>query len=206
MTSEAPEAPSGFVHAGPVSDFIPRTVTMGESLAISSGNDVGTVMASSSLTSPPVGCPGMAPENSEKRMTASVETTTACGQPIAAIAQIKVIEVPQPEGRYPPKKRVAVTHFHGKWYAFINVSLSYYLTLHSHFPLTLRSLFVPISEKTFTDTDILSPYFITHCPNKRYVRIKVRRCPRDQWPTSRIWASFGEQGSFAHYMAGKRRG
>ncbi|KAG0371449.1 hypothetical protein BGX24_001664 [Mortierella sp. AD032] len=33
---------------------------------------------------------------------------------------IKVIEIPQP-GRYPPQKRIAVSFFHNKWYAFINI-------------------------------------------------------------------------------------
>ena len=35
---------------------------------------------------------------------------------------IKVIEIPQPAGRYPPQRRVAVSYFNKKWYAFINVS------------------------------------------------------------------------------------
>ncbi|KAF9164193.1 hypothetical protein DFQ26_001698 [Actinomortierella ambigua] len=35
--------------------------------------------------------------------------------------QMKVIEVEQPTGSYPPVRRVAITHFHGQWYAFINI-------------------------------------------------------------------------------------
>ncbi|KAG0345500.1 hypothetical protein BG004_003664 [Podila humilis] len=34
---------------------------------------------------------------------------------------IKVVEIPQPAGRYPPTRRVAVTYFHSKWYAFLNI-------------------------------------------------------------------------------------
>ncbi|KAF9961104.1 hypothetical protein BGZ72_004868 [Mortierella alpina] len=120
----APQPPQGYVHAGPVAGYrpsVPQAREAGEALSPPTGTTTNehfekereTNAFTSEPESPLVGCP-----------TATVATsadTPGVSCPGNDIHQIKVIEISQPAGRYPPKKRVAVTYFHGKWYAFLNI-------------------------------------------------------------------------------------
>jgi len=125
MTSEIPQGPPGFVCAGPTSDFL-LTEVRAESNALDGAHvmDLTSLHSSSLSEARLVGCPvtqAMAnPSVAVSGEKTTIEAGQICGHTPSSL--IKVIEIPQPAGRYPPTKRVAVTHFHGKWYAFINVS------------------------------------------------------------------------------------
>ncbi|KAG0358590.1 hypothetical protein BG005_002146 [Podila minutissima] len=108
MTTD-PEAAlslAGFVVAGKVSDFMPLTPPLSQTAEAPSHEDHA---------------------NSKGDMA----STTACPAVVGGDCSvkgegkgahlIKVIEIPQPAGRYPPTKRVAVSYFHSKWYAFLNI-------------------------------------------------------------------------------------
>ncbi|GJJ75690.1 hypothetical protein EMPS_08048 [Entomortierella parvispora] len=123
MTSDAPEAPPGFVFVGPSSDFLSTQAHAGSNeLDGVNVNDRKLLHSSLPSSSHLVDCPAQ---------TMAISPVAISGERTAIKADqnfeqtltplIKVIEVPQPEGRYPSTKRVAVTHFHGKWYAFINI-------------------------------------------------------------------------------------
>ncbi|KAF9431667.1 DEAD H (Asp-Glu-Ala-Asp His) box helicase 11 [Entomortierella beljakovae] len=97
-SSALPSAPVGYVYAGPVSDFIPPS-------------NVNT-------------------DTDDPNSTSQCTTSTAAAESACVFNKkdkndnnylIKVIEVPQPAGKYPPQRRIAVTYFHKKWYAFINI-------------------------------------------------------------------------------------
>ncbi|KAI7819595.1 hypothetical protein BC939DRAFT_495113 [Gamsiella multidivaricata] len=101
--SSPPLTPEGFAYAGPVSDFLPET-------------DSKTNDQNDSTSTAAAGC----------------HTTGTGGSGCTAVVEpkeakdgekylIKVIEIPQPAGRYPPQKRVAISYFRKKWYAFINI-------------------------------------------------------------------------------------
>lgn len=66
--------------------------------------------------------------NTDEHLVVGCQTTEPSCQPERKTTKdgeeylIKVVEIPQPAGRYPPQRRVAVSYFHKKWYAFINVS------------------------------------------------------------------------------------
>ncbi|KAK3829018.1 MAG: hypothetical protein J3Q66DRAFT_395233 [Benniella sp.] len=92
-----PSPPEGFMYAGPASDFLPSPHTD------SAAGDTDEHLA--------VGCqtPGTS-------CTPELKTTKDGEEYL-----IKVIEIPQPAGRYPPQRRVAVSYFNKKWYAFINI-------------------------------------------------------------------------------------
>jgi hypothetical protein len=68
------------------------------------------------MTCPAVSTPTTPTSETTETFKASCKTQGEEGQ------LIKVVEIPQPAGRYPPQKRVAVSFFHNKWYGFINVS------------------------------------------------------------------------------------
>jgi len=106
MTSDlgVPATPAGYVFAGEVSDFMPLTPSLSQ--AAGPPNDERHANSESDLAS-----------------TAACSVIGDCivkGEGKDAHL-IKVIEIPQPAGRYPPMKRVAVSFFHSKWYAFLNV-------------------------------------------------------------------------------------
>lgn len=99
-----PATPAGYVLAGKVSDFMPLTPSLSQ--AAGSPNDESHTNSESDLAS-----------------TAACPVNGDCsvkGEDKDAHL-IKVIEIPQPAGRYPATKRVAVSFFHSKWYAFLNV-------------------------------------------------------------------------------------
>ncbi|KAF9950081.1 hypothetical protein BGZ70_001518 [Mortierella alpina] len=113
----APQPPQGYVHAGPVSEYRPSAPQAQQAGAQPphteatanehSETEKKTNASISEAESPLAGCPAAA-------VKASAETPAAdC--PVNAAHLIKVVEISQPAGRYPPKKRVAVTYFHGKW-------------------------------------------------------------------------------------------
>lgn len=84
------------MYAGPVSDFI---------LSPSDGSTASDASADEPLAA---GC----------QTACSPERKTAeDGEEYI----IKVVEIPQPAGRYPPQRRVGVSYFRKKWYAFINI-------------------------------------------------------------------------------------
>ncbi|KAF9305140.1 hypothetical protein BGZ74_011234 [Mortierella antarctica] len=102
MTTD-PEAAlslAGYVVAGKVSDFMPLTPPLSQTAEAPSHEDH---------------------TNSE----GDLASTTACPAVVGGDCSvkgegkdahlIKVIEIPQPAGRYPPTKRVAVSYFHSKW-------------------------------------------------------------------------------------------
>lgn len=102
--TEAAPTPAGYVFAGKVSDFMPLSPS-----------------------------PSQAPSHDDQA-TSEGDQTSATVCPVVVgdcsvkgegkdIHMIKVIEISQPAELYPPTKRVAVTYFHGKWYAFLNVSV-----------------------------------------------------------------------------------
>ncbi|KAG0370664.1 hypothetical protein BGZ54_004980 [Gamsiella multidivaricata] len=95
--SSPPLTPEGFAYAGPVSDFLPET-------------DSKTNDQNDSTSTAAAGC----------------HTTGTGGSGCTAVVEpkeakdgekylIKVIEIPQPAGRYPPQKRVAISYFRKKW-------------------------------------------------------------------------------------------
>ncbi|KAF9315174.1 hypothetical protein BG003_003411 [Podila horticola] len=100
--TEAAPTPAGYVFAGKVSDFMPLSPS-----------------------------PSQAPSHDDQA-TSEGDQTSATVCPVVVgdcsvkgegkdIHMIKVIEISQPAELYPPTKRVAVTYFHGKWYAFLNI-------------------------------------------------------------------------------------
>ncbi|KAF9541235.1 hypothetical protein EC957_003311 [Mortierella hygrophila] len=118
MTSTIPTAPDGYIHAGPVSDFLPTTSpsssaseTNGDS-GTDNPNDQGTTSVCSAVS---------APATTATTTTATEALKASCKTQGEEGQLIKVIEISQPAGRYPPVKRVAVSFFHNKWYAFINI-------------------------------------------------------------------------------------
>ncbi|KAF9984615.1 hypothetical protein BGZ75_003803 [Mortierella antarctica] len=117
----APQPPQGYVHAGPVSEYRPSVPQAGEAQPPPTDTTTNehsetekTTNAFISEPEPPlVGCPTAAVAASAEKPAADCPGNDA--------HPIKVVEICQPAGRYPPKKRVAVTYFHGKWYAFLNI-------------------------------------------------------------------------------------
>ncbi|KAG0211449.1 hypothetical protein BGX28_007941 [Mortierella sp. GBA30] len=116
-----PPTPEGYVHAGPVSDFLLSndedalangTTIVNRDLNDRTNEGTRTEENTSASASMIAGCPAT--------VTTSVVNQNACSGEENE-HQINVVEIPQPAGRYPPVKRVAVTHFHGKWYAFLNI-------------------------------------------------------------------------------------
>ncbi|KAG0293226.1 hypothetical protein BGZ98_002256, partial [Dissophora globulifera] len=107
----APPAPEGYAYAGPVSDFMPLPKA-----------------ASTTLTTEETTAAAATAEGSES--TSSAAASTNASEPVCSVESktakdgeeylIKVVEIPQPAGRYPPQKRVAISHYRNKWYAFIN--------------------------------------------------------------------------------------
>lgn len=99
-----PATPAGYVLAGKVSDFMPLTPSLSQ--AAGPPNDESHTNSESDLASttacPVIGDCSVKGEEKDAHL-------------------IKVIEIPQPAGRYPPTKRVAVSFFHNKWYAFLNI-------------------------------------------------------------------------------------
>ncbi|KAG0006479.1 hypothetical protein BGZ65_007497 [Modicella reniformis] len=98
-SSSPPSVPEGFVYAGPVSDFLP------------SSSQAATMADSDTNGQSVPGC-----------QTADV----TCGPELKTTSDgeeylIKVIEIPQPAGRYPPQRRVGISYFRKKWYAFVNI-------------------------------------------------------------------------------------
>ncbi|KAI1317100.1 hypothetical protein EDD11_008987 [Mortierella claussenii] len=94
----SPSAPEGFVYAGPASEFISSTA------------------ATSTIVS--------TEDNTDCLEVTSVAAGADCqhkGTKDGEEYLIKVVEIPQPAGCYPPQKRVAISHFHEKWYGFINI-------------------------------------------------------------------------------------
>ncbi|KAG0087135.1 hypothetical protein BGZ93_007382 [Podila epicladia] len=97
---EAALAPAGYVLAGKVSDFMPLMSPLSQTAEALSHDDHA---------------------NSE----GDLASTTACPAVVSGDCSvkgegkdahlIKVVEIPQPAGRYPPIKRVAVSYFHSKW-------------------------------------------------------------------------------------------
>ncbi|KAG9068957.1 hypothetical protein KI688_009847 [Linnemannia hyalina] len=125
MTSTIPTAPDGYIHAGPVSDFLPTPSS--SSSASETNGDSGTDNPNDQGTTSV--CPAVSAPTTPTLATTTATTTTATETLKASCKTqgeegqlIKVIEVSQPAGRYPPVKRVAVSFFHNKWYAFINGS------------------------------------------------------------------------------------
>ncbi|KAF9274844.1 hypothetical protein BGZ68_000318 [Mortierella alpina] len=117
----APEPPQGYVHAGHVSEYRPSVLQEDGTQAPPtettanecSDNEKELNAFTSEAESPLFKC-------SITAVAASTENP-AVECPRNDAHQIKVVEISQPAGRYPPKKRVAVTYFHGKWYAFLNI-------------------------------------------------------------------------------------
>ncbi|KAF9128472.1 hypothetical protein BGX30_014307 [Mortierella sp. GBA39] len=119
MASTIPTAPDGYIHVGPVSDFLP-TPNPSSSASETNGDSETDNPNDQGMTSV---CPAVsAPTTPTATTTTATETLKASCKTQGEEGQlIKVIEIPQPAGRYPPVKRVAVSFFHNKWYAFINI-------------------------------------------------------------------------------------
>ncbi|KAF9116823.1 hypothetical protein BGX27_010440 [Mortierella sp. AM989] len=100
-----PSTPEGYIYAGPVSDFLPSKTDAINNETQNPGSE--TECPATTITSPLAG--GSACSFEKKGPKEGDEYL------------IRVIEIPQPEGRYPPQKRVAVSYYHKKWYAFINI-------------------------------------------------------------------------------------
>ncbi|KAF9203423.1 ATP-dependent DNA helicase chl1 [Haplosporangium sp. Z 27] len=111
--SNLPSAPEGYTYAGPVSDFLPSSKLN----AIPNGtlNESSDTQDSSSKTD----CPASTIPSSSSAGSDCVFEKKGTKEGDEYL--IRVIEVPQPEGRYPPQKRIAISYYHKKWYAFINV-------------------------------------------------------------------------------------
>ncbi|KAG0027345.1 hypothetical protein BGZ81_005681, partial [Podila clonocystis] len=99
--AETAPAPAGYVLAGKVSDFIPSTPSLSQAAKAATHEDHA---------------------NSEGDLASTTPCSTVVGRDCSVKGGgkdahlIKVIEIPQPAGRYPPTKRVAVSYFHGKWH------------------------------------------------------------------------------------------
>ncbi|KAG0039407.1 hypothetical protein BGZ82_008377 [Podila clonocystis] len=93
-------APAGYVLAGKVSDFMPSTPSLSQAAKAATHEDRANSEGDLASTTP---CSAVA----------GGDCSVKGGGKDAHL--IKVIEIPQPAGRYPPTKRVAVTYFHSKW-------------------------------------------------------------------------------------------
>ncbi|KAF9156441.1 hypothetical protein BG015_005165 [Linnemannia schmuckeri] len=119
MASTIPAAPEGYIHAGPVSDFLPPSSSSPTS---AQNGDSGTdIVNGEATTCPAVSAPTTTITTPTPAKTVETTETLKASCKPQEDQLIKVIEIPQPAGRYPPQKRVAVSFFHNKWYAFINI-------------------------------------------------------------------------------------
>ncbi|KAF9430168.1 hypothetical protein BGZ94_008030 [Podila epigama] len=129
MTTNVTEAPivPGYVLAGKRSDFVPTPIVNEDKDSTKASHDNNA--SDSHLTL----CPS-SPKTIDNKNDGNNDSNNNNSQPSSSHTLceikgegkdahlIKVIEIPQPAGRYPPTRRVAVSFFHGKWYAFLNGS------------------------------------------------------------------------------------
>ncbi|KAI8602658.1 hypothetical protein EDD21DRAFT_65830 [Dissophora ornata] len=102
-STSLPPTPEGYVYAGAVSEFVPSP----KSNPAEEASGDGALVA---------GCPSAAISTTGSACNVEPKTTKDGEEYL-----IKVVEIPQPAGRYPPQKRVAISYFHKKWYAFLNI-------------------------------------------------------------------------------------
>ncbi|KAF9352345.1 hypothetical protein BGX26_009830 [Mortierella sp. AD094] len=107
--STLPSTPEGYVYAGPVSDFLPSSKTDAITNESSVASNSTSETECPATTTTPSSVAGLACTFEKKGSKDGDEYL------------IKVVEIPQPAGRYPPQRRVAVSYYHKKWYAFINI-------------------------------------------------------------------------------------
>ncbi|KAG0222391.1 hypothetical protein BGW42_006663, partial [Actinomortierella wolfii] len=113
-----PPAPVGYVLVGSRTELMPA-VQDEPDISSCPGTDAHATLAEGSSDS---GSLGSDSDSDTEAMKKKRKTQESAKQSLASCPsdQIKVVEIEQPLGSYPPVRRVAITHFHGQWYAFIN--------------------------------------------------------------------------------------